>query len=208
MQITEWYNIKSLTMPSTWVSFLLSIVIVGLILGILYKKEVVSIFVDAMLELILIWKFSVIVTDFSLVIKHPLTMLYFNGGMIGLIIGMLYMLLTLWKKLRRRGFIEEDLQSLFLASILSQSFYQIWMAILNDALLWQKALTIISFSCWMLIAFWKGKAGSIWHMQLLLLFFCTHLFIASLQPLGIWQVSVLVTLLLVLFRIFLQPRRI
>lgn len=208
MQITEWYSIKALTMPSSCVSFLISIIIVGLILGILYRKEIASIFVDAILWLILIWKFSVIVTDFSLVIKHPLTLLYFNGGMIGLIIGMLFMLFTLWKKLRRRGFLEGDLQSLFLASILSQSFYQILMAILNDALLWQKALTIISFSCWIMLAFWKRKAGFMWHMQLLLLFFCTHLFIASLQPLGIWQVSVLLTLLLVVFRIFLQPRRI
>ncbi len=181
--------------------------IVGLLLWKVYRKEVASIYADAVLTLILVWKFSVIVTDFSIVIKHPLTILYFNGGMIGFVIGMLFMLATLWKKLRSRGILEEDLQALFLSSILCQSFYQIMMAILNDAFLWQKGLTIISFSCWIVIAFWKRNEGIIWHRQLLILFFFSHMLIASLQPLGIWQLSVLVTLLFIIFRILVQPRR-
>ncbi|MGM9965863.1 hypothetical protein CW357_03475 [Rummeliibacillus sp. TYF005] len=207
MEITEWYTIKALSLPSSWIAFLSSMLIVGLLLWKVYRKEVASIYADAVLTLILVWKFSVIVTDFSIVIKHPLTILYFNGGMIGFVIGMLFMLATLWKKLRSRGILEEDLQALFLSSILCQSFYQIMMAILNDAFLWQKGLTIISFSCWIVIAFWKRNEGIIWHRQLLILFFFSHMLIASLQPLGIWQLSVLVTLLFIIFRILVQPRR-
>ncbi|WP_299513768.1 hypothetical protein [uncultured Rummeliibacillus sp.] len=207
MEITEWYTIKALSLPSSWIAFLSSMLIVGLLLWKVYRKEVASIYADAVLTLILVWKFSVIVTDFSIVIKHPLTILYFNGGMIGFVIGMLFMLATLWKKLRSRGILEEDLQALFLSSILCQSFYQIMMAILNDAFLWQKGLTIISFSCWIVIAFWKRNEGIIWHRQLLILFFFSHMLIALLQPLGIWQLSVLVTLLFIIFRILVQPRR-
>ncbi len=207
MEITEWYTIKALSLPSSWIAFLSSMLIVGLLLWKVYRKEVASIYADAVLTLILVWKFSVIVTDFSIVIKHPLTILYFNGGMIGFVIGLLFMLATLWKKLRSRGILEEDLQALFLSSILCQSFYQIIMAILNDAFLWQKGLTIISFSCWIVIAFWKRNEGIIWHRQLLILFFFSHMLIASLQPLGIWQLSVLVTLLFIIFRILVQPRR-
>lgn len=207
MEITEWYTIKALSLPSSWIAFLSSMLIVGLLLWKVYRKEVASIYADAVLTLILVWKFSVIVTDFSIVIKHPLTILYFNGGMIGFVIGMLFMLATLWKKLRSRGILEEDLQALFLSSILCQSFYQIMMAILNDAFLWQKGLTIISFLCWIVIAFWKRNEGIIWHRQLLILFFFSHMLIASLQPLGIWQLSVLVTLLFIIFRILVQPRR-
>lgn len=207
MGITEWYTIKALSLPSSWIAFLSSMLIVGLILWRLYRKDVASIYVDAVFTLILIWKFSVIVTDFSIVIKYPLTILYFNGGMIGFVIGMLFMLATLWKKLRSSGLLEEDLHALFLSSILCQSFYQIMMAILNDASSWQKGLTIISFSCWIMIAFWKRNEGIIWHRQLLVLFFFSHMLLASLQPLGVWQLSVLMTLLFTIFSIFVQPRR-
>lgn len=207
MGITEWYTIKALSLPSSWIAFLSSMLIVGLILWRLYRKDVASIYVDAVFTLILIWKFSVIVTDFSIVIKYPLTILYFNGGMIGFVIGMLFMLATLWKKLRSSGLLEEDLHALFLSSILCQSFYQIMMAILNDAFWWQKGLTIISFSCWIMIAFWKRNEGIIWHRQLLVLFFFSHMLLASLQPLGVWQLSVLITLLFTIFGIFVQPRR-
>lgn len=208
MEITEWYTLKAFTMPSSWVSFLGSLLIVGIIIRFLFRKELASIYVDAVLTLILTWKFSVIVTDFSIVIRHPLTILYFNGGMIGFIIGLLFMFASLWKKLRSRGFLEKDLHALFLSSILCQSFYQILMAFLNDAFLWQKGLTIIAFLCWIIVALWKRNASSMWHKQLLLLFFFSHMLIASLQPLGIWQLSVWISLLLILFTILLQPRRI
>ncbi|MGG0658266.1 hypothetical protein [Rummeliibacillus pycnus] len=208
MQVTEWYSIKALTIPSSWVALLSSFVLTGLLLWILYRKEIATIFSDAVLQLILIWKFSVIVTDFSMVIKHPLTILYFNGGMMGLILGILFMWVSLWNKLRQRGLKEEDLQAVFVSIILCSSFYQILMAVLNDAALWQKVLTITSFACWIMLALWKRKANLIWHNQLLLLFLCTYVLIATLQPLGIWQLSVLVTAMLVLFNIFLQSRRV
>lgn len=208
MEITEWYSIKSLTMPSSWISFLNSLLIVGFIIWIIFRKELASIYVDAVLTLILTWKFSVIVTDFSIVVRHPLTILYFNGGMIGFVIGLLFMFASLWKKLKSRGFLEKDLQALFVSSILCQSFYQIMMAFLNDGLLWQKGITIIGFLCWSMVALWKRNASTIWHQQLLLLFFFSHALIASFQPLGIWQLSVWVSLLLILFTILLQPRRI
>lgn len=208
MQVTEWYIIKSLTVPSSWVALMSSFVLMGLLLWILYRKEIASIFSDAVLQFVLIWKFSVIVTDFSSVIKHPLTILYFNGGMMGLVAGILFMCISLWHKIRQRGFIEEDLHAVFVSIILCTSFYQILMSILNEAALWQKVLTITSFTCWVLLALWKRNARALWHNQLLLLFLCTHLFIATLQPLGIWQISVLVTAIFVLFNILLQPRRV
>lgn len=204
MQITEWYSFKALTMPSSWVALIISFVIIGVLLRILYSKEITSMYSDAVLELILIWKLSVIVTEFSMVIENPLIILYFNGGMIGFVLGMLIILTKLWYKLHKRGLKEEDLQAIFMAIILCIAMDQILMAFLNDAVLWQKSLTIISFMCWIVLAFWKNRANFIWQKQLLLLFLCTHIFVATLQPLGIWQPSVMVTAVLVVFFIFVR----
>ncbi|WP_397537267.1 hypothetical protein [Rummeliibacillus pycnus] len=203
MQVTEWYSIRALTMSSSWVALFISFVLMGLLLWILYSKEIASIFSDVALQLILIWKFSVIVTDFSMVIKHPLTILYFNGGMIGFVLGILFICIKLWYKLRQSSFKVEYLQAVFVTSILCSSMYQILMTFLNDAALWQRVLTITSFTCWIMLALWKRKADFTWHKQLLLLFLCTHAFVATLQPLGIWQLSVLVTTMLGLFNLTL-----
>ncbi|WP_102692903.1 hypothetical protein [Rummeliibacillus pycnus] len=204
MQVTEWYSLKTLMIPSSWVALVSSFVLMWLLLRVLYRKEIANIFLDAVLQLILVWKFSVIVTDFSMVIKQPLTILYFNGGMMGFGIGILFMCGTLWYKFHQNRLKEDALQAVFMTIILCSSSYQIWMASLNDATLWQKALTITGFSCWIILALWKRKEKPIWHRQLLLLFLCTHVLIATLQPLGIWQLSVFVTFIFVIFNLTLK----
>ena len=76
---TEWYKIFSLTVPSTWIAFVLAAVITGIILYVKFGKEASSQFGDLVFVFIIVWKLSVVLTDFTTVIKYPLMILYFSG---------------------------------------------------------------------------------------------------------------------------------
>ncbi|MGE7622520.1 hypothetical protein ACQKMD_05470 [Viridibacillus sp. NPDC096237] len=80
MPVTEWYTIRGVTLPTSWVSALIAFTLTGFILWWRYSRKKASVYADHAIFFILIWKFSVIVTDLSLVIKQPLIILFFNGG--------------------------------------------------------------------------------------------------------------------------------
>lgn len=193
MPVTEWYVIKSLTIPSSWVAVLFALVLTGIILWRVFGKDTEEWYSDAAILFLVVWKLSVVITDFNLVIKYPLMILYFNGGDIGVYLGLVVALTRLMFKFHQRGWLERDYTAMVIMVVLLTSFYQMIMIFLNEAELWQKITTGIVFTFMALITWAKASESHIWRIQLTILLGVAHIFVALLQPEGIVQTPIFVT---------------
>lgn len=145
-----------------------------------------------------------IVTDLSLVIKQPLIILFFNGGTVGFYIAIVATCISIFRQFKKNAFAASQLRTLTMAIILTQSLYQIAMALQNDGLAWQRWLTVVVFIIWLLIAIKNGLNQDIWRKQLIILFSLSHIFIALLQPGGFSQKSLMATFIFSLFVLFVH----
>ncbi|MED3800285.1 hypothetical protein P4604_23240 [Lysinibacillus capsici] len=95
---TEWYSIRTLTLPATAVALLITFFIVWLILRLQFSKKWSELYSDAIFTFIIVWKLSLLVTDFKTVVNNPITLLYFNGGTMGVLLGVIVASLQIWRK--------------------------------------------------------------------------------------------------------------
>jgi hypothetical protein len=193
MPVTEWFIIKSLTIPSSWLAVLLAILITGIIVWRKFGKETEDWFSDAAILFLLVWKFSVVLTDFKLIIDSPLSILYFNGGRLGLFLGLSAALLKLLWRFRQKNWPVSELVALLFSMVMLQSVYQIIMVLVNEALLWQKIITVVLFGALVTLTWLKISISSTWQIQLTFLLLITHIFVALIQPQGMLQSPLFVT---------------
>ena len=198
MPVTEWFIIKSLTIPSSWLAVLLAILITGIIVWRKFAKETEDWFSDAAILFLLVWKFSVVITDFEMIVDSPLSILYFNGGSVGLFLGLSVALLKLLWKFRREKWPPSELVALLFTMVMLQSLYQLFMVIMNESVLWVKIVTIVLFAGLATLTWLKIAVSHTWQIQLSVLFLFTHIFVALIQPQGILQTPLFVTSLFVI----------
>ncbi len=198
LPVTEWFIIKSLTVPSSWVAVLLALILTGIVVWRVFGKETEDWYSDAAILFLLVWKLSVVVTDFDMILDSPLSILYFNGGETGLYLGVIAALGRLFWQLRRKGWPERELVAMLIAMVMVQSLYQLFMVLLNEAEMWQKILTVLVFVGLTMLTWQKAKLSSVWRIQLTILFLAGHLFVSTLQPRGFVQTPLFVTGLFVL----------
>lgn len=198
MPVTEWYIIKSLTVPSSWIAVILAILITGIVLWRIFGKVTEQWFSDTAILFLLAWKLSVIITDFDMIIDFPLSILYFNGGTTGLFIGLIVALARLLWLLRRQGWPERELVAMLIALVMVQSMYQFIMVLLNETALWQKVITVVLFAGFTTLTWLKASISSVWRIQLTLLFLGVHIFVSLIQPHGMFQTPLFVTGLFVI----------
>lgn len=198
LPVTEWFIIKSLTVPSSWVAVLLALILTGIVVWRVFGKETEDWYSDAAILFLLVWKLSVVVTDFDMILDSPLSILYFNGGETGLYLGVIAALGRLFWQLRRKGWPERELVAMLIAMVMVQSLYQLFMVLLNEAEMWQKILTVLVFVGLTILTWQKAKLSSVWRIQLTILFLAGHLFVSILQPRGFVQTPLFVTGLFVL----------
>ncbi len=198
MPVTEWFIIKSLTIPSSWLAVLMAILITGIIVWRKFGRETEDWFSDAAILFLLVWKFSVVITYFEMIIDSPLSILYFNGGSVGLFLGLIVTLLILLWKFRGENWPLSELVALLFSMVMLQSLYQLFMVILNESVLWVKIVTIVLFAGLATLAWLKIAVSQTWQIQLSVLFLFTHIFVALIQPQGILQTPLFVTSLFVI----------
>lgn len=198
LPVTEWFIIKSLTVPSSWVAVLLALILTGIVVWRVFGKETEDWYSDAAILFLLVWKLSVVVTDFDMIMDSPLSILYFNGGETGLYLGVIAAMGRLFWQLRRKGWPERELVAMLIAMVMVQSLYQLFMVLLNEAEMWQKILTVLVFVGLTMLTWQKAKLSSVWRIQLTILFLAGHLFVSILQPRGFVQTPLFVTGLFVL----------
>lgn len=198
LPVTDWFIIKSLTIPSSWIAILLALFITGIVLRMKFGKDTEDWFSDAAILFLIVWKFSVVFTDFDMIVKYPLGILYFNGGETGFYIALVLALSRLVWQIRSRGLPEREVGAMLIGFVLLQSLYQFLMVIMNEAEIWQKLMTIVIFTGMTTLTWKKAFASNVWRLQLLTLFLFTHILAAVLQPEGVFQSPLMVTVLFVI----------
>ncbi|MFJ7950835.1 hypothetical protein ACIQZG_04815 [Lysinibacillus sp. NPDC096418] len=198
---TEWFSIRALTLPATAIALLLAFIIVWFILRMQFSKQWAGLYGDAIFTFIIVWKFSVIVTDFSTIIKQPIGLIYFNGGTPGVYFGVVAVIVQfLWKK-QKIQLDEEGVTAVIWSILLTQSFYQWLVVLLNDNPLKSEVVTLLVLSILTIFILWKKAV----RYYVLMIYTVVFVIVALFQPLGLWQTAVGVSmLLLVLGYIMIQ----
>lgn len=198
MPITQWFIIKSLTIPSAWLALLIAFVVTWLIVWKRYGKEAENLYSDAILLFIVVWKLSIIVTDFEMVVDSPLSILYFNGGSTGIYLGLAAALIRGAFALRKNGFSVKESEMALFSIVLIQCIYQIMMIFLNDGTSWQGMLTFLIFSVMVFAVFSFISKGALWRVQLATIMLLVMLLAGSFQPEGMIQTPIIATVVSIL----------
>lgn len=200
MNNTEWFSVRTLTLPATAVALLVAFFIVWLVIRVQFPKKWAGVYGDAVFTFILVWKFSVIVTDFKAVIAQPFALLYFNGGTIGVFLGVMAVSLQLWWSRQKIHFDETGIAACSWAIILTQSSYQCLVVLLNDNPTNSEVITLLVLSALTVLILWKITAIN----RALFLYTLGLIIVAFFQPLGLWQPAVGVSVILFIVGIGVQ----
>ena len=200
MNNTEWYSIRALTLPATAVALLVAFFIVWLVLRVQFPKKWAGVYGDAVFTFIVVWKFSIIVTDFKAVIAQPFALLYFNGGTIGVFLGVMAVSLQLWWKRQKIQFDASGIAAYSWAIILTQSIYQWLVVLLNDNQTTSEVITLLVLSTLTVFILWRITTIN----RALILYTIGLIIVALFQPHGLWQPTVGVSVILLILGIVVQ----
>ncbi|MGE7999131.1 hypothetical protein ACQKOF_10695 [Lysinibacillus sp. NPDC093190] len=200
MNNTEWFSIRTLTLPATAVALLVAFIIVWLVLRVQFPKKWAEVYGDAVFTFIVVWKFSIIVTDFKAVIAQPFALLYFNGGTIGVFLGVMAASLQLWWKRQKIQFDATGIVACSWAFILTQSIYQWLVVLLNDNETYSELITLLVLSTLTVLILWKITAIN----RALFLYTIGFMIVTLFQPHGLWQPAVGVSVIILILGIAIQ----
>ncbi|WP_108306280.1 hypothetical protein [Metalysinibacillus jejuensis] len=191
MNITAIYSIGKMSFPSPWLALVLTFILTGIILRSQFSKTASAQYSDFVLTFILVWKFSVILTDFKMVLQQPLTILYFNGGKLGVVLASLAVFVQAYRKRATFSFAASAW-----AIALTQSGYQIIMVLVNDNAQWIELTTLFISSIALLMVVRKPTIATLQG------FMGLHFIIALLQPVALtqqlsWLLTIVATLAVV-----------
>ncbi|MBE1555037.1 hypothetical protein [Sporosarcina limicola] len=194
MTVTNYYIIGSFTVPSSWIALIVAFVVAYSAVRTRYGKKHAEILSDAFFYLVIVWKLSVILIDFSTVIRSPLTVLYFHGGILGFYFGLVFIIGKILWGVKKGRYHTDGLISLFSGAVLTQVVFQLLMVLLNEGEWVAQGMTIVVFTLFA-VYFWliSGKSGN-WTIQLALLFMAVHVFVASFQPKGLVGTPLITTI--------------
>lgn len=175
-----------------------------LILRLQFSKKWSELYSDAIFTFIIVWKLSLLVTDFKTVVNNPITLLYFNGGTMGVLLGVIVASLQILRKRQSIQLEEQEMIAGSWAIILTQSIYQMLAVLLNDNNTSSEVITLAVLSVVTLVILWRLVAVK----QALILYTISYLIVAILQPLGIGQTAVGVSVILLCLGLTIQHERI
>ena len=200
MLVTELFIIGKTTVPSSWGALIVAFVVAYATIRIRYGKKIAGLLVDAIFYFVLVWKLSVILTDFVSVIKSPLSIIYFNGGLVGFYLGLFAAGARILIETKRNKLSRIDRLALFVGLVTIQAVYQVMMVFLNEGALVAQVITVSFFTLFAIFVWIIVGKPNTQPVQLAYLFIALHFFVATLQPAGVFGTSsVLATFFIGLF---------
>ena len=145
MTVTKLFLIGNLTVPSTWIALIIAFILSYIAIRLKFGKQHATRFGDAIFYLILIWKLSVIITDFKIVITVPWAILYFNGGFTGFILGLVFVAVRTWLDWKKDRIEKDGLAALFIGAVSVQAVFQVMMVLLNEGSMFASIGTAVLF---------------------------------------------------------------
>jgi hypothetical protein len=199
MAVTKLFLIGNTTVPSSWVALVLAFALTYLLIRLRYGKRIAGVLADSMFYFLFVWKFSVILTDFENVIKSPLSIIYFNGGQIGLYLGLIAGMIAILIELKKNGMHTLEKEALFLGFITIQSIFQLAMVLMNEGPNLAEIVTLIMFTLFAALIWISINKTENAIIQLTLLFAASHFFTTLFQPSSYMNNSFFITILATIF---------
>ncbi|PFA67388.1 hypothetical protein CN378_11115 [Bacillus sp. AFS015802] len=197
----RWYTIGSFTFPASWVAIIASFILTYVFLY-FWSRKTSDWYSDGVFYFLLIWKLSVLVVDFQMVIKHPITILYFHGGMVGYWLGIMTVLFYIFfKKTAGTSY-------LVFAWISTVAFYELVAHLLGaDFLVAVTQFVINGGVTLFLLKKIKGSDRDTWAVQLVVVFTLLQLFFHSMYGDAVFTTVTWTYLLVMIYLIFFYVRR-
>lgn len=209
MPVTEYFLLWKVTVPSSWIAVIAGFLLAWLAVRVKFGKLVADVVGDAFFTIIIVWKLSVIMTDFQVVIQSPASILYFNGGLFGFLAGIVVAALLFVVSRKPKPI--EMTHGFLLAVIGAQSGYQLTMAMLNTSSLVVKMTTIMLFAALLLVAYLYVANETVPVLHGAGLMIAAHAFIAALQPVGFtgipFAATVVAGVLVMIVHVFVEKGR-
>jgi hypothetical protein len=207
MPVTTFFIIGSLSVPSSWIAFITAFVVAYSAVRFRYGKKHAEIIGDAFFYLVIVWKLSIVLTDFSSILRSPLAIVYFHGGVVGFYLGFLFIAGKALRDMEKGRLDADEFRALFTGVILVQVVFQLMMVLLNEGEIIAQVVTVVVFGLFA-VFFWMNsrKAGN-WPIQLALLFMAVHVFVAAVQPEGLFGTPLMSTVLIGVFFVIVFMRR-
>ena len=194
MLVTNMYLIGTLSVPSTWIALIIAFIVTYTVIRIRRGKYLAEVLSDAFFFFIIVWKLSVVVTDFSTVLKSPISIIYFNGGILGFYLGLLVAGARIAIEIRNKNLPNLKIAILFAGVVTVQAIYQLMMVFLNEGGLVAQIMTISIFTLFSLFVWMNIEKLGNWPIQLAIMFLAVHLFAAAFQDEGITGTPVIATI--------------
>jgi len=207
MPVTTYFIIGNLSVPSSWIALIAAFIVAYSAVRFRYGKKHAETIGDAFFYLVIVWKLSIILTDFGSVLRSPLAIVYFHGGVVGFYLGLLFIAgKTLWG-LKKGRLGTNGFRAFFTGAVLVQVVYQVVMVLLNEGELIAQVVTVVVFSLFA-VFFWmnSGKANN-WPVQLVLVFIAVHVFVSAVQPDEFIQTPLISTVVMGLFFVIVFMRK-
>lgn len=160
-----------------------------------FGKAVAHLFSDYLFTFILVWKFSVVLTDFNVIWKSPWTILYFNGGTVGGLCALFAVAIHVLIHIRQQKLHTHQLYALSIGTMQLQSIIQIVFVIVYDETGLTRIVTVIGFSCILFMTVRWKEPRQLTTLEVNVLYFMAFLFLSAWQQGRIWQLSVLYALI-------------
>lgn len=206
MMGTTFFMIGKTTIPVTWIALTVAFIVAYVVVRMQYGKKIAETLIDALFYFIIVWKLSVVITNFETVIKSPWSILYFHGGLVGFYLGLFVAVFRVLYEVRKTVMNRFDYTALFVGFVIIQSVYQIMMALLGTAHVIVQVVTVLGFLFLTVIVLYPNVRRYVSFMQLVLFFMAGHFFIGAFQPAGVFGTSVIATIVVGLFFVYLFRR--
>ena len=207
MPVTSFFIIGSLSVPASWIALMTAFVVAYSAVRFRYGKKHAEIIGDAFFYLVIVWKLSIVLTDFDSVLRSPLAIVYFHGGVVGFYLGLLFIAGKILWDMKKGRLGADGFRALFTGAVLVQVVYQVMMVLLNEGEMIAQVVTIVVFGLFA-VFFWmnSGKAGN-WPVQLALVFMAVHVFVSAVQPDEFIQTPLISTVVMGLFFVIVFMRK-
>lgn len=177
----KYIPIGSVTVPASWLAVLIAFVITYTALRIYVNKEAGEMLGNIFFNLVIVWKLSVIVTDFQTVRAHPMSIVYFHGGAFGWYLALAAAGFLVMRQAAKEQWTQKQLRALVIAVISWQSLYELAMLLFADGALAVKAAVFILFGAALLFGWRLWYKGINDAEDIALLFAAVHFAAAAVQ---------------------------
>ncbi|MCP3740396.1 hypothetical protein [Rossellomorea sp. BNER] len=190
----HWYTIGSFTFANTWLAFIIAVILTLITVRVRYGQYAINWYSNSAFIFIMVWKFSIILFDIKNIFSHPYSIIYFNGGIKGVWLGVIGVLLYTYLYYKRK----EDQHFIFPAWIITITVYQLTLGILS-----QMSITaLIAFFINIGFVYYSSRDGG---TQIIILFTIFQLLVQSVQG-SIWSLTTAVYLVVMVYFMILSWR--